>query len=154
MDRYPHDPDIVALNARVAAHSGEPADLGDLVSQLLAMNSANHAQLRIDVADTLLLRAAASKDLAAKTSGARANDADYVFITFILHELPHGVIGLLIAAFFAAALSSKAAEPAPWSQRTPTARPRVTAKPQAKATRSSSFERIFRARLNPVRSPR
>jgi solute:Na+ symporter, SSS family len=27
-----------------------------------------------------------------------------------LHELPHGLIGLLIAAFFAAALSSKAAE--------------------------------------------
>ena len=38
------------------------------------------------------------------------NDADYIFITFILRELPHGVIGLLIAAFFAAALSSKAAE--------------------------------------------
>jgi hypothetical protein len=51
MNRYPHDPDIVALNARVAAHSGEQADLGDLPAQLLAMNSANHAQLRIDVAD-------------------------------------------------------------------------------------------------------
>jgi Na+/proline symporter len=37
-------------------------------------------------------------------------DSDYVFITFILDHLPHGVIGLLIAAFFAAALSSKAAE--------------------------------------------
>ena len=42
--------------------------------------------------------------------GAKSNDADYVFITFILKYLPHGVIGLLIAAFFAAALSSKAAE--------------------------------------------
>lgn len=39
-----------------------------------------------------------------------ANSADYVFITFILRELPHGAIGLLVAAFFAAALSSKAAE--------------------------------------------
>jgi SSS family solute:Na+ symporter len=38
------------------------------------------------------------------------NDADYVFITFILHHLPHGFIGLLVAAFFAAALSSKAGE--------------------------------------------
>lgn len=37
-------------------------------------------------------------------------DSDYVFITFILDHLPHGIIGLLIAAFFAAALSSKAAE--------------------------------------------
>jgi solute:Na+ symporter, SSS family len=33
-----------------------------------------------------------------------------VFITFILQQLPHGVIGLLIAAFFAATLASKAAE--------------------------------------------
>lgn len=40
----------------------------------------------------------------------KQTDADYVFITFILHQLPHGVIGLLVAAIFAAALSSKAAE--------------------------------------------
>lgn len=40
----------------------------------------------------------------------KTNDADYVFITFILRELPHGVIGLLTAAFFLAALSAKAAE--------------------------------------------
>jgi Na+/proline symporter len=42
--------------------------------------------------------------------GAKANDADYVFITFILQHLPHGLIGLLVAAFFAATLSSKAGE--------------------------------------------
>lgn len=39
-----------------------------------------------------------------------AKDSDYVFITFILHHLPHGVIGLLVAVIFAATLSSKAAE--------------------------------------------
>ncbi|HUB27855.1 MAG TPA: sodium:solute symporter [Tepidisphaeraceae bacterium] len=43
-------------------------------------------------------------------NGARTNEADYVFITFILSQLPHGLIGLLVAAFFAAALSSKSAE--------------------------------------------
>ena len=42
--------------------------------------------------------------------GTKANDADYVFITFILDYLPHGLIGLLVTAFFAAALSSKAGE--------------------------------------------
>jgi len=42
--------------------------------------------------------------------GVKSNDADYVFVTFVLHHLPHGLIGLLIAAFFAAALQSKAAE--------------------------------------------
>ena len=40
----------------------------------------------------------------------KSPDTDYVFITFILRHLPHGLIGLLIAAFFAATLSSKAAE--------------------------------------------
>jgi len=38
------------------------------------------------------------------------NDSDYVFITFILDHLPHGMIGLLVAVFFAAAFSSKAGE--------------------------------------------
>ncbi|MBU6453245.1 MAG: sodium:solute symporter [Cyanobacteria bacterium REEB67] len=56
------------------------------------------------------IRLAANRTLTAASPDAKANDADYVFITFILNELPHGVIGLLIAAFFAAALSSKAAE--------------------------------------------
>ena len=42
--------------------------------------------------------------------GVKSNDADYVFVTFVLDHLPHGLIGLLIAAFFAAALQSKAAE--------------------------------------------
>jgi hypothetical protein len=56
------------------------------------------------------IREEAAKALSAVNSGTTANDADYVFITFILQQLPHGVIGLLVAAFFAAALSSKAAE--------------------------------------------
>src|SRR5262249_39310547 len=38
------------------------------------------------------------------------NDTDYIFVTFILNQFPHGVVGLLVASFFAAALSAKAAE--------------------------------------------
>jgi len=40
----------------------------------------------------------------------QAKDSDYVFITFILRYLPHGLIGLLVAVFFAATFSSKASE--------------------------------------------
>ena len=40
----------------------------------------------------------------------KSNDTDYVFITFILDHFPHGLIGLLVATFFAAALSAKSAE--------------------------------------------
>jgi solute:Na+ symporter, SSS family len=56
------------------------------------------------------IRQEAERSLSRISSTTTATDADYVFITFILHQLPHGVIGLLVAAFFAAALSSKAAE--------------------------------------------
>jgi len=41
---------------------------------------------------------------------AKTRDSDYVFIGFILDQLPHGVIGLLIAVMIAAALGSKASE--------------------------------------------
>lgn len=41
---------------------------------------------------------------------AKVKDSDYVFITFILTQLPHGMIGLLLAVMFASALSSKAGE--------------------------------------------
>jgi Na+/proline symporter len=40
----------------------------------------------------------------------KTNDSDYIFITFVLEQLPHGVIGLLVAVIFAAALSSSASE--------------------------------------------
>ncbi|MFZ1054935.1 MAG: sodium:solute symporter, partial [Opitutaceae bacterium] len=56
------------------------------------------------------VRAETRAALDAASPGTRANDADYVFITFILDHLPHGLIGLLVTAFFAAALSSKAGE--------------------------------------------
>jgi len=57
-----------------------------------------------------IIRATASKELLVYNPTSKSNDADYVFITFILQQLPHGVIGLLVAAFFAATFSSKAAE--------------------------------------------
>ena len=41
---------------------------------------------------------------------AKTKDSDYVFIGFILAQLPHGAIGLLIAVMIAAALGSKAGE--------------------------------------------
>ena len=37
-------------------------------------------------------------------------DSDYVFITFVLNYLPHGLIGLLVAVIFCASMSSTASE--------------------------------------------
>ncbi|PCE64123.1 sodium:solute symporter [Sediminicola luteus] len=43
-------------------------------------------------------------------SSAETNDKDYVFIHFILHYLPTGLIGLLLAVILSAAMSSTASE--------------------------------------------
>lgn len=56
------------------------------------------------------VRDQARKTLSAADSRVKTNDSDFVFITFILNYLPHGFIGLLVAVFFAATLSSKAGE--------------------------------------------
>ena len=42
--------------------------------------------------------------------GIESNEKDYIFLYYILHFLPHGLIGLLIAVILAAAMSSVSAE--------------------------------------------
>jgi SSS family solute:Na+ symporter len=54
---------------------------------------------------TQAIRAEAKAALLAADPRAKATDSDYVFITFILTQLPHGAVGLLVAVMFAAALS-------------------------------------------------
>ncbi|MEX2233944.1 MAG: sodium:solute symporter [Cyclobacteriaceae bacterium] len=41
---------------------------------------------------------------------AKTQDLDYIFLNFVLSNLPHGIIGLLLAVMFSAAMSSMAAE--------------------------------------------
>jgi SSS family solute:Na+ symporter len=82
-----------------ARHTGNP------IAEAGAFKSVIEANER-----TSAVRAQASSAVATRKSKTTTNEADYVFIDFILSELPHGAIGLLVAAFFAAAMSSKAAE--------------------------------------------
>lgn len=52
-----------------------------------------------------------SKELILKADESlETNDKDYVFINFILNNLPKGIIGLLLAVILAAAMSSTASE--------------------------------------------
>ena len=96
-----------------AAHNEERADLqawiaarqgGDPAAAAAAHAAAGAAFARLEAArsQTQVLLSPGGKG--------SANDSDYVFIDFILDYLPHGLIGLLVTAFFAAALSSKAGE--------------------------------------------
>lgn len=48
--------------------------------------------------------------IASKLPDAETNDKDYVFISFILAYLPKGLIGLLLAVIFSAAMSSTSSE--------------------------------------------
>ena len=78
------------------------ADAAGEASARAAMVAASHR--------TRAIRAEATAALTAADPRAKTKDSDYVFITFILTQLPHGAVGLLVAVMFAAALSSKASE--------------------------------------------
>lgn len=56
------------------------------------------------------LRAEAKALITQADPHAETNDKDYVFINFIIHHLPKGIIGLLLAVIFSAAMSSTSAE--------------------------------------------
>jgi Na+/proline symporter len=98
-----HDQTRVNLEHWLAArHDSNAAETTDAATALAAATATQQQGEQI--------RTTAATAFQAAAHGATANDADYIFITFILNYLPHGVIGLLVAAFFAAALSSKSAE--------------------------------------------
>jgi solute:Na+ symporter, SSS family len=48
--------------------------------------------------------------IAAAIPGAKTQDRDYIFLNFVISNLPHGIIGLLLAVMFSAAMSSMAGE--------------------------------------------
>ena len=56
------------------------------------------------------LRSESKKLISSTLPDAEDNDKDYVFLHFILNNLPIGLIGLLLAVFFCAAMSSTASE--------------------------------------------
>jgi len=97
-----------------AAHAEEKARLQEWLVARHSGNAAAEASAHEAVAgahekvEGARLETRAVLKAAGPASG--SNDADYVFIDFILDYLPHGLIGLLVTAFFAAALSSKAGE--------------------------------------------
>lgn len=84
---------------------------------LNALKEENTEQVS-EIKDQILANETAQKEVRneAKTvikkanPNAETNDTDYVFITFILDHLPKGLVGLLLAVIFSAAMSSTASE--------------------------------------------
>lgn len=77
----------------------------DLSAEPAARSVMIEAQRAVDA-----IRDEAKAALVAANPRAKTKDSDYVLLSFILRELPHGAIGLLIAVIIAATLSSKAGE--------------------------------------------
>jgi len=56
------------------------------------------------------IRSEVKKTISSAIPGAKTQDRDYMFLNFVLSYLPHGIIGLLLAVMFSAAMSSMASE--------------------------------------------
>ncbi|HND44219.1 MAG TPA: sodium:solute symporter, partial [Cyclobacteriaceae bacterium] len=56
------------------------------------------------------IRESVKESIAAAVPAAKTQDRDYIFLNFVLNYLPHGIIGLLMAVIFSAAMSSMAGE--------------------------------------------
>lgn len=56
------------------------------------------------------IRSVVKTTIAQAVPGSKTQDRDFIFLNFVLTYLPHGIIGLLLAVMFSAAMSSMASE--------------------------------------------
>lgn len=56
------------------------------------------------------VRTSVKKIISTAVPGAKTQDRDYMFLNFVLSYLPHGIIGLILAVMFSAAMGSMAGE--------------------------------------------
>ena len=83
----------------IAENNGNTARIESLTTQA---NLLNEDQQEIEATVTEILQKV-DPDIYEK-------DSDYIFISFVMKYLPHGLIGLLIAVIFSAAMSSTSSE--------------------------------------------
>ena len=82
-----------------AQNTEDPSAANELKSEMIRLNEAELAKRE----EGRQLMDSLDKDI-------ETNDKDYVFIHFILNNLPRGLIGLLLAVILSAAMSSTASE--------------------------------------------
>jgi Na+/proline symporter len=113
--KTPHAAELRALEQEhrvaFAEKRGAATDLaaaldgGDVVAI-----EASRTRLRAAAAGAETIREKTRTLLAAALPHAEIHDADYVFLSFVMANLPRGVIGLLLAVILCAAMSSTASE--------------------------------------------
>jgi solute:Na+ symporter, SSS family len=101
-DQYTSFQDIKRTNVNKmveALHDGQPQKVDEAGNKIKAL-----------VSDEKKLRDSVKVLIAKAVPGAKTQDTDYIFLNFVLNNLPHGIIGLLMAVMFSAAMSSMAGE--------------------------------------------
>jgi Na+/proline symporter len=101
--------DIEARHERAFAAQRAAAETHVAAQGTPSEESARNA-LRAAAAEMNALRAEARALVSRALPDAESKDSDYVFIQFVLSQLPVGLIGLLIAVIFCAAMSSISSE--------------------------------------------
>ncbi len=75
-----------------------------------AMVRQSREQVRAIEREEKVLRDSVRSSIMNAIPGAKPQDKDYIFLNFVLKQLPNGIIGLLLAVMFSAAMSSMAGE--------------------------------------------
>jgi Na+/proline symporter len=94
------------------AHSEKEKEVNELVKAMHSENESTIDAARIKVREAdkkvSLIRKQATTLMAANDKKADINDTNYIFLTFVTEQLPVGIVGLLIAIIFLAAMGSTA----------------------------------------------
>jgi len=115
---YVDGPNSATFRALEAKHAALHAAKQEKIQTWLAARARGDAaaegaareEIATAQAATDAVRTEAKAALKAADPAAPLKDSDYVCIGFIVAQLPHGVVGLLIAVMIAASLGSKASE--------------------------------------------
>lgn len=117
----PNNVEVVKNSSQAAAYLKLEEQLAQLEKDKAQINKVYLEQLKNDfdnpiLRDRLVNNASKEKELREKAkiiigkadTKAETNDKDYVFLYFIVNFLPKGLLGLLLAVIFSAAMSSSA----------------------------------------------
>ena len=89
----------VVLQLNEAIEDGDETLIADVQAELNALQK-----------DSDEIRAEAKTLVSTALPGAETNDKDYIFMTYVMDVLPVGIVGLLFAVIFSAAMSSTSSE--------------------------------------------
>jgi Na+/proline symporter len=120
LGRVARTPYAGEMRALEAEHAAAAARTRDEITRLAAARDARPPDAAAVAAADGRVRAAAAADadvrrrakalIARAEPRAETTDADYVFLSFVMANLPRGLVGLLLAVILCAAMSSTAAE--------------------------------------------